>query len=123
MISPIQEQLNSNATFQKYMGVSLFLSGIATIPASILVVRKTIFFFFGFTLIVSGLYELYTSRFYAVIKPGAFITLGIGVQLIVLDVLEIWELLFLWPLSFILFGTITLLGGIVEDWYYRTARS
>ena len=123
MISPIQEQLDTNAKFQKYMGIGLFLSGTATIPASILVVRKTIFFFLGFALIIGGLYDLYTSRFYAVIKPGASITLGIGIQLIVLNVLEVWELLFLWPLSFILFGTITILGGIVEDRYYRTARS
>ena len=85
------------------MGIGLFLSGMATIPASILVVRKTIFFFLGFALIIGGLYDLYTSRFYAVIKPGASITFGIGIQLIVLNVLEVWELLFLWPLSFILF--------------------
>lgn len=99
----------------------LFISGIAAVSASMLVVRKTVFFFLGVVLILSGLYNLYMSRFYAIVKPGASITLGIGIQLIVLEIVEVWELVLLWPLSFILFGTITLLGGILEDWYNRTS--
>jgi len=99
----------------------LFISGIAAVSASMLVVQKTVFFFLGVVLILSGLYNLYMSRFYAIVKPGASITLGIGIQLVVLEIVEVWELVLLWPLSFILFGTITLLGGILEDWYNRTS--
>lgn len=121
MITAIQKQLATKPNFQKYMGSVLFISGIAAVSASMLVVQKTVFFFLGVVLILSGVYDLYMSRFYAIVKPGASITLGIGIQLVVLEIVEVWELLLLWPLSFILFGTITLLGGILEDWYNSTS--
>jgi hypothetical protein len=97
--------------------------GSIAVPASAWAVQEAIFSLLGLTFVFMGLYDLYTSNFYRVIRPAGFITAGVGIVLVALNIIQFWELIVLWPLAFVLFGTISLLSGILADWdetYMRT---
>jgi hypothetical protein len=113
---PLNRYLNSHNRYRRYTGVVTFVAGAAAVPASAWAVQQAIFSLLGLTFITIGLYDLYTSNFYRVIRPAGFITAGVGVVLVALDVIHFWELIILWPLAFILFGTISLVTGILADW-------
>lgn len=119
MIEYVQSQLTSKNEYQRYVGIGLFFGSSLAISASVFILEKTIFFFVGVAIVIHGLYELYTSRFYDIIRAGGLITLGIGIQLVALEVVQLWQLILLWPLAFMIFGTITLLSAIFADRHHQ----
>lgn len=72
--------------------------------------------------ILIGVYELLSSGLLNVFRAAFVLTLGIGLQLLALELVSFGELLALWPLSFITFGIVILLADIVEERYYPRRR-
>jgi len=103
--------------YRQYLGVATFAGGLLIIPLSASVVQLTVWSLLGLTLVSIGLYDLYMSSFYRVIRPVGVMTIGVGIMLVALGVVELWELFVLWPMAFILFGTLSLLSGILAEWH------
>ena len=62
-----------------------------------------------------GLYELVSSGLVNVLRCAFLITLGVGLQLLALDLITFGELLAVWPLALITFGLIVLLADAIEE--------
>lgn len=101
----------------------MFAGGVLILPLSAWLVQLTIWSLLGLTLVVLGLYDLYMSNFYRIIRPVGLLTIGVGIMLVTLEILALWELIVLWPVAFILFGTLSLLSGILADWHESHRRT
>jgi hypothetical protein len=120
---PLTHYLSTHNRYRRSTGIVTFVAGAAAVPASAWAVQEAVFSLLGLTFVTMGLYDLYTSDFYRVVRPAGFTVAGVGVVLVSLNVIRFWELIVLWPLAFVLFGTISLLTGILADWNENVTQS
>lgn len=107
--------------YRRSVGGGLFVVGVAWVPSSVVVSDATVAHLVPLALIGYGLYDLFSSGFLHLFRPAVLITLGIGVQLVTLNVLTPWELLVLWPLGLITFGAIVLISSMLDARSHRAS--
>lgn len=65
-------------------------------------------------LVLVGLYRVVASDFLALGSGAALITGGVGLGLLATNLATATELLALWPIALILYGTLVLFGDLLE---------
>lgn len=65
--------------------------------------------------IALGLYDLLSSRLINVFRSAFLLTLGIGLQLLALELVSFGEFLTYWPLAVVTFGLLVIIADAIED--------
>lgn len=107
---------------RRIVGVGMVLVLFAWLPRPLIEFEFAVLQAIALLFIGIGLYELFSSGLVNIFRSAFLITLGVGIQLLVLDIISFAEWLTYWPMALITFGIVVLLADAIEARKYQRYR-